>query len=295
MSLPRTAEAAVIRNLSLGGSTGDSNNETLAHYIQINLKSSGNIVVQGETRSFTVSDLEKFKGSLAVIGDPSSSQTLSTPLIVLLAVILVLVALASALFFVRRHKYKCSAAEKGHEAANGGAVHFGNGSRIEMYGEIAPPESSAENLLGDAPMAAATPIPEWPEPPPQWPEPGKMRQWLILLRRRIQIPFPISEENDVFLPNGHFDRRTSKNSIGSSWSSLLNAFNNATVPSVTSAADQSVRSSILSGSGGGGGSSNGTAPAVAATTRPPAVRVSFAGINGRPGSAMRGRRGSEIS
>ena len=71
MSLPRTAEAAVIRNLSLGGSTGDSNNETLAHYIQINLKSSGNIVVQGETRSFTVSDLEKFKGTLAVVGDAS--------------------------------------------------------------------------------------------------------------------------------------------------------------------------------------------------------------------------------
>ena len=169
MSLPRTAETAVIRNLSLIG----NNSETLAHYIQINLKSSGNIVVQGETRSFTVSDLEKFKGTLAVIGANSSSQALSTPLIVLLAVLLVLVALAAALFFVRRHKYKCNAAEKGHEANGGTAVHFGNGSRIEMYGEIAQPESPGENLLGDVQMADASPIPEWPEPPPQWPEPGK--------------------------------------------------------------------------------------------------------------------------
>ena len=170
MSLPRTAETAIIQNLSLIG----NHSETLAHYIQINLKSSGNIVVQGETRSFTVSDLEKFKkGTLAVIGAKDNSQAaLSTPLIVLLAVLLVLVALAAALFFViRRHKYKCGR-EKGHEANGGAAVHFGNGSRIEMYGEIAHTESSGENLLGDAQMAAASPIPEWPEPPPQWPEPG---------------------------------------------------------------------------------------------------------------------------
>ena len=76
-------------------------------------------------------------------------------------------------------KSKCSAAEKGHEATNGGGamVHFG----IEMYGEIGgqitqqQPENAGENLLGrDAQMAAmASPAPEWPEPPPQWPEPGK--------------------------------------------------------------------------------------------------------------------------
>ena len=174
MSLPRTAETAVIRNLSL--LNGNGSESSLAHYIQINLKSSGSIVVQGETRSFTVSDLEKFKGTLAVIGDPSSAEqaALSTPLIVLLAVLLVLAALAAALFFViRRHKYKScgGAGEKGREAAE---VHYGNGgSRIEMYGEIAHTETSGENLLGDAQMAAASPIPEWPEPPPQWPEPGK--------------------------------------------------------------------------------------------------------------------------
>ena len=72
MSLPRTAEAAVITNLS---STGD-NNKTLAHYVQINLKSSGNIVVQGETRSFTDSDLNKFKETLAVIGAKADQGSL---------------------------------------------------------------------------------------------------------------------------------------------------------------------------------------------------------------------------
>ena len=177
MSLPRTAETAVIRNLSL--LNGNGSESSLAHYVQINLKSSGSIVVQGETRSFTVSDLEKFKGTLAVVGDPSNTeQALSTPLIVLLAVLLVLAALAAALFFViRRHKYKsCGAGEKGREAA--AEVHYGNGgSRIEMYGEIAHTETSGENLLGDAQMAAASPIPEWPEPPPQWPEPGTNEEY----------------------------------------------------------------------------------------------------------------------
>ena len=177
MSLPRTAEAAVIRNLSLGGSGG---NRSVAHYLQVNLKSSGNIVVQGETRSFTVADLTKFKETLAVTAaaDPPAAQALSTPLVVLLAVVLVLAALSAALFLVRRHKAR-RAAEKGRGAAiGGGAVHFGDGSRIEMYGEATRPESGAaaaagESLLGDLQVAAAaSPIPEWPEPPPQWPEPG---------------------------------------------------------------------------------------------------------------------------
>ncbi len=210
--LPKAASTAVIENLGV-------NHTGVGHYVQVNLKASGNIVVQGETRSFSFSELAATSDEvLPVIGAKTDSDgLLSTPIIVLLAVLSVLTVMAIALlFFVRFRRRKSCAGkgknERGQANGNNGVSNFGNGSVIEMYGEVTSaacrdPQQS-EALLGGGPQQILQ-VPQWPEPPPQWPEPEP------------------AEENSAFLAPGL--RRSSKNSIGSSWSSLLNVITDHSV------------------------------------------------------------------
>jgi hypothetical protein len=161
MILPRSAKSAVILNLSLEG---------VGYFVQVNLKSSGSIVVQGDTRSFTMSQLLD-QATLPVIGaKEDSSAMLSTPIVVLLAVLAVLTTLAATLLFVRRRKKGSVCKKHGNGTAQ---KNIGNATRIEMYGEVTLAQNG-QALMEDG-TAAHNSIPQWPEPPPPWPEPGDVK------------------------------------------------------------------------------------------------------------------------